>query len=56
MWYFGLIPLVLMIVGTYCVYHFYWREVADIAGDVSPISEFNDEDVAKSQGYEKANE
>ena len=29
-WYFGMIPLGVMVVGTFMVYHFYWREIADI--------------------------
>jgi hypothetical protein len=24
-WYFGVIPLTLMAIGTYLVYHFFWR-------------------------------
>jgi len=29
-WYFGMIPLGVMVLGTFMVYHFYWREIADI--------------------------
>ena len=31
----GFIPLGVMIVGTYLVYYFFWREMADITADVS---------------------
>ena len=34
-WYYGLIPLAVMIIGTYLVYHYYWRDIPDIAADVS---------------------
>ena len=34
-WYWGLIPLGVMVIGTYLVYHFFWREIADITADVS---------------------
>lgn len=34
-WYYGLIPLAAMIIGTYMVYHYYWREIPDITADVS---------------------
>ncbi|CAB9508089.1 energized vacuolar membrane proton pump [Seminavis robusta] len=32
-WYYGLIPLALMIIGTIAVYWLYWREIADITAD-----------------------
>jgi K(+)-stimulated pyrophosphate-energized sodium pump len=34
-WYYGLIPLAVMLIGTYLVYYFFWREIADITADVS---------------------
>mmetsp|Transcript_17076 Transcript_17076/g.47852 ORF Transcript_17076/g.47852 Transcript_17076/m.47852 type:complete len:786 (+) Transcript_17076:72-2429(+) len=34
-WYWGLIPLVVMLIGTYLVYYYFWREIADITADVS---------------------
>jgi K(+)-stimulated pyrophosphate-energized sodium pump len=34
-WYYGLIPLFVILIGTYAVYHFFWREVADITADPS---------------------
>jgi len=34
LWYYGLIPLAAMLIGTYLVYYFYWREVADITAPV----------------------
>jgi K(+)-stimulated pyrophosphate-energized sodium pump len=34
-WYYGLIPLAAMIIGTYMVYHYYWREIPDTKADVS---------------------
>lgn len=33
-WYYGLIPIGLMLFGTYCVYHFFWREMTDITAPV----------------------
>lgn len=33
-WYYGLIPLAAMLLGTVLVYHFFWSEVADITADV----------------------
>ena len=34
-WYYGVIPLVIMLVGTYLVYHYFWRDIPDITADVS---------------------
>lgn len=34
-WYYGLIPLVVMLVGTYYVYYFYWRDIADVTAPVN---------------------
>jgi hypothetical protein len=25
-WYYGLVPLAIMVVGTYLVYHYFWKE------------------------------
>jgi K(+)-stimulated pyrophosphate-energized sodium pump len=33
-WYYGLIPLGVMVVGTYAVYYFFWRDITDITADV----------------------
>jgi K(+)-stimulated pyrophosphate-energized sodium pump len=38
-WYYGMIPLVVMLIGTYLVYYFFWREVADFTADVSSFKE-----------------
>lgn len=38
-WYYGLIPLGIMIVGTYLVYYFFWSEIADITADVNVSAE-----------------
>jgi inorganic pyrophosphatase len=35
-WYYGLIPLAVMVIGTFGVYYFFWREVADVTAD--PVS------------------
>jgi inorganic pyrophosphatase len=35
-WYYGLIPLAVMVIGTVGVYYFFWREVADVTAD--PVS------------------
>ena len=34
-WYYGLIPLFVMLAGAYGVYHFFWKEVADITAPMS---------------------
>jgi paraquat-inducible protein B len=34
MWYYGFIPLVVMLIGTYLVYHFFWRHGIDITQDI----------------------
>jgi len=34
-YYWGFIPLVVQLIGSYLVYYFFWREVADITADVS---------------------
>ena len=44
-WYWGLIPLAVMLIGTYLVYFFFWREMADITADVSA----NKGDAAKAE-------
>lgn len=33
-WYWGLIPLVVLLIGTYIVYHLFWKEGLDITADV----------------------
>jgi K(+)-stimulated pyrophosphate-energized sodium pump len=33
-WYYGLIPLGCMVIGTYAVYHFFWREGQDITAAI----------------------
>jgi inorganic pyrophosphatase len=33
-WYYGLIPLGVMLIGTYLVYHFFWRDMHDITADI----------------------
>jgi len=32
--YWGFIPLAIMIIGTFLVYHFFWKNIADITADV----------------------
>jgi hypothetical protein len=34
MWYYGFIPLAVMLIGTYLVYHFFWRHGIDITQDM----------------------
>jgi K(+)-stimulated pyrophosphate-energized sodium pump len=34
-WYYGLIPLAVMLIGTYVCYHFFWKEIADFQAPVS---------------------
>lgn len=38
-WYYGLIPLVVMLLGTYAVYHFFWKNIDDITAPVSGTKE-----------------
>lgn len=33
-WYYGLIPLFVMIIGTIIVYYMFWREGTDIMADM----------------------
>ena len=33
-WYWGLIPLGVLVVGTYIVYHLFWKDGIDITADV----------------------
>jgi len=33
-WYYGLIPLAIMLVGTVLVWWFFWRDIADITADI----------------------
>jgi len=33
-WYWGLIPIALMLLGTFLVYHFYWKNGIDITAEV----------------------
>jgi K(+)-stimulated pyrophosphate-energized sodium pump len=30
-WYYGLVPLFIMVLGTYMVYHYFWRDSLDIS-------------------------
>ena len=53
-WYYGLIPLAVMIIGTYLVYYFFWREMHDITADVGgdteaekPAEKMSDPEVGK---------
>lgn len=34
-WYYGLIPLAVMVIGTYVVYHFFWKEGTDITAEIA---------------------
>ena len=34
-WYYGLIPLAVIVIGSYVVYWFFWREGTDITADMS---------------------
>ena len=53
LWYFGLIPIAIMLLGTYCVYYFFWREVADITADLGGAKLAVEEDPGpKTEGYE----
>jgi len=38
-WYWGLVPLAVMLIGTWFVYHYYWKEIADITADVGEKKE-----------------
>jgi K(+)-stimulated pyrophosphate-energized sodium pump len=52
-WYYGLIPLVVMVLATYAVYFFYWREVADIT---APVGDKNVIDATKEAEQEEVEE
>ncbi|GKY94850.1 hypothetical protein MPSEU_000450000 [Mayamaea pseudoterrestris] len=38
-WYYGLIPLFVMVAGAYIVYHFFWKNIADIAAPIADIAD-----------------
>ena len=42
-WYWGLIPLAIILIGTYLVIKFFWTNVADITADVSSNEKAGDE-------------
>ena len=51
-WYYGLIPLGVLVIGTYLVYHFFWREVQDInrpSKDVENPKENNNDDAPPAE-------
>jgi len=37
-WYYGLIPIVLCVIATLCVHHFYWKNAQDISAPVKSTS------------------
>lgn len=41
-WYYGLIPLGVMLIGTYVVYVMFWKETQDITGDPSSAGKKDD--------------
>lgn len=47
-WYYGLIPLAVMVAGTYMVYHFFWREGQDITAD--PVAAGTATEMKKDEG------
>jgi hypothetical protein len=49
-WYYGLIPIGLMLFGTYCVYHFFWREAADISADMGEAPKDEEAGDIKEEG------
>ena len=54
-WYYGLIPLALMIIGTFAVYWFFWREGVDITAEIVAASA-GDVEGGKSAEAEAAKE
>lgn len=46
-WYYGLIPLGVMLIGTYLVYHFFWREMHDLRAD--PVKKHEPMEVEKEE-------
>jgi inorganic pyrophosphatase len=49
-WYYGIIPLALMFIGTVVVYWFFWRDMADITADIVAAAPSKDEeDGAKAE-------
>jgi hypothetical protein len=56
-WYYGLIPLGVMVIGTYVVYYYFWREIADITADVSkPTEEVSKKEEPKAADEETGGE
>mgnify|MGYP005849030429 CR=1 FL=1 len=48
-WYYGLIPLALMFLGTVMVYWFFWRDMHDITADIGIAAEAAKGDDAKKE-------
>jgi Inorganic H+ pyrophosphatase len=53
-WYYGLIPLGVMLIGTYLVYHFFWKEGLDISQDMSTSKKDGEIKVEKEADMEPA--
>ena len=48
-WYYGIIPLALMLIGTFFVYWFFWRDIADITADIGVSSGNDYKEVIKAE-------
>jgi Inorganic H+ pyrophosphatase len=53
-WYYGLIPLAVMLIGTYLVYHFFWKEGLDITADIVTTKKDGEVKVEKEVDKEPA--
>lgn len=53
-WYYGLIPLGAMFVGTVLVYYYFWSEVADITADVGGKTDKEEKAVVEDADDEEA--
>jgi len=53
-WYYGLIPLALMIIGTIVVYYLFWRETADITAAIPGPGAAGDNDYKEVEKAETA--
>jgi inorganic pyrophosphatase len=48
-WYYGIIPLAIMIIGTFVVYWCFWRDMADITADIATADAPADEPAKKEE-------
>jgi hypothetical protein len=48
-WYWGLIPLFVMLAGSFAVYHYFWKEVADISAPMGGAKDIEEKGAAEPE-------